>query len=64
MRWSHPFVILAVIYSALQGIFITALYTYAKTGTVPSGSDKDLIQNAFTPKQQAPAISEFFFLSS
>ena len=44
-------VILAVIYSAMQGIFVTALYTYAKTGTVPAAFDRDLIQNAFVPKQ-------------
>ncbi|HXX54891.1 MAG TPA: DUF6159 family protein [Methanoregula sp.] len=44
-------VILAVTYSAMQGIFVTALYTYAKTGTVPAAFDRDLIQNAFVPKQ-------------
>ncbi len=44
-------VILAVIYSAMQGIFVTALYTYAKTGSVPSAFNNDLIQNAFAPKQ-------------
>ena len=43
-------VLLAVIYYAMQGIFVTALYTYAKTGTVPSAFSKDLIQNAFAPK--------------
>jgi Family of unknown function (DUF6159) len=44
-------VILAIIASAMQGIFVTALYTYAKTGAVPSAFDNDLIQNAFVPKQ-------------
>ena len=44
-------VLLAVTYSAMQGIFVTALYTYAKTGSVPSAFDKNLIQNAFVPKQ-------------
>jgi hypothetical protein len=44
-------VILAVIYSAMQGIFVTALYTYARTGTVPSAFNRDLIENAFRPKQ-------------
>jgi hypothetical protein len=44
-------VILAIVASAMQGIFVTALYTYAKTGTVPSAFDRDLIQNAFVPKQ-------------
>jgi hypothetical protein len=44
-------VVLAVVYSAMQGIFVTALYTYAKTGTVPTAFNPDLIKNAFQPKQ-------------
>ena len=44
-------VILAVVASAMQGIFVTALYTYARTGTVPSSFNNDLIRNAFVPKQ-------------
>jgi len=47
-------VLLAVTYSAMQGIFVTALYQYAKTGTVPSAFDRDLIANAFRPKQAGP----------
>jgi uncharacterized membrane protein len=47
-------VILAVIYYAMQAIYVTALYTYAKTGTVPSAFHPDLIQNAFAPKQIGP----------
>jgi len=43
-------IILAVAAAAMQGIFVTALYTYAKTGTVPSAFDRDLIQNAFVQK--------------
>ena len=43
-------VILGVVAAAMQGIFVTALYTYARTGTVPSAFNKDLIQNAFIPK--------------
>ena len=46
--------ILAVLASAMQGIFVTALYTFAKTGSVPTSFDKDLIQNAFAPKQVGP----------
>jgi len=42
--------ILAIVASAMQGIFVTALYTYARTGTVPSSFNKDLIANAFVPK--------------
>ena len=47
-------VILAVVYYAMQAIYVTALYTYAKTGTVPSAFHPDLIQNAFAPKQIGP----------
>jgi hypothetical protein len=47
-------VLLAVVYYAMQGIFVTALYTYAKTGTVPAAFSRDLIQNAFVPKQSGP----------
>lgn len=43
-------VILAVIASALQGIFVVTLYTYAKTGQVPAVFRKDLIEQAFVPK--------------
>ncbi|MDO9549794.1 MAG: DUF6159 family protein [Methanoregula sp.] len=46
--------ILAVVASAMQGIFVTALYTYARTGTVPTSFNKDLIENAFKPKQGLP----------
>jgi len=41
-----------VLYSALRGIFVTALYIYAKTGTVPSVFSGDLIQGAFREKGQ------------
>jgi hypothetical protein len=44
-------IILAVVAAAMQGIFVTALYQYAKTGTVPSAFDRDLIANAFVSKQ-------------
>lgn len=44
-------VVLAIIASALQGVFNTALYIYAKTGTVPSAFSSDLISNAFIPKK-------------
>lgn len=43
--------ILAVVASAMQGIFVTALYTYAKTGRAPTSFNKELIENAFLPKQ-------------
>jgi hypothetical protein len=43
-------IVLAVVAAAMQGIFVTALYTYARTGTVPSAFRNDLIQNAFVQK--------------
>lgn len=42
--------VLAVVASAMQGIFVVALYTYARTGQAPSAFRKDLIQQAFVPK--------------
>jgi len=48
--------ILAVLASAMQGIFVTALYTYAKTGKVPDAFEPDLIRNAFVPKQNTGNI--------
>ncbi|NMB79816.1 MAG: hypothetical protein GYA23_12065 [Methanomicrobiales archaeon] len=47
-------VILAVVAAAMQGIFITALYTYARTGNVPKAFDRELIANAFVPKPGSP----------
>jgi Family of unknown function (DUF6159) len=43
-------IVLAVVAAAMQGIFVTALYSYARTGTVPSAFRSDLIQNAFVQK--------------
>lgn len=43
-------IVLAVVAAAMQGIFVTALYTYARTGTVPPAFNRDLIQNAFVQK--------------
>ena len=45
--------IVSVVSSAMHGIFVTALYTYAKTGTVPTMFGKGLLENAFVPKQPA-----------
>lgn len=44
--------ILAILASAMQGIFVVALYTYAKTGQVPSVFKRELVERAFTPKGQ------------
>lgn len=46
--------VLAIVASAMQGIFVTALYTYARTGAVPSSFNKELIENAFVPKTAGP----------
>lgn len=43
-------ILLAVTGFAMQGIYVTALYTYAKTGTVPAAFHRDVIQNAFVRK--------------
>jgi hypothetical protein len=43
--------VVAVVSSAMQGIFVVALYTYAKTGNVPEGFGKGVLENAFVPKQ-------------
>lgn len=37
--------------SALQGIFIAAMYQYAARGEVPEAFDGDILQSAFRPKQ-------------
>jgi hypothetical protein len=42
--------VVSVVSSAMQGIFVTALYTYAKTGNVPVAFDRGLIEGAFVPK--------------
>ncbi|MDD1660341.1 MAG: DUF6159 family protein [Methanomicrobiales archaeon] len=42
--------IVSVVSSAMQGIFVTALYMYAKTGNVPASFDRGLIEGAFVPK--------------
>ena len=47
-------VVLAIVASAMQGIFVSALYSYARNGTVPAGFNKDLIQNAFVPTHAGP----------
>jgi hypothetical protein len=43
-------IVLAVVAAAMQGIFVTALYTYARTGTVPQAFNPDLIRHAFVQK--------------
>jgi hypothetical protein len=42
--------VLMVIGSALQGIYNTALYLYAKNGTVPEAFTREIVETAFVPK--------------
>ncbi len=44
-------ILLFVMVNAMQGIFNTALYLYAKNGTVPDVFSKDLIEQAFRQKK-------------
>ena len=41
---------LAIVTSALSGIFRTALYLYAAEGRSPEGFSADFVQHAFAPK--------------
>lgn len=43
-------VLLGIVSSSLDGIFVTALYSYAKTGKVPSAYSPEVVKHAFTPK--------------
>lgn len=43
-------IVLFVMVNAMQGIYNTALYLYAKNGTAPDVFSKDLIENAFKEK--------------
>lgn len=47
-------VVLGIVTSAMQGIYVSALYTCARTGAVPAVFNKDLIQNLFLPKEAGP----------
>ncbi len=43
-------VVLGIISSSLDGIFVTALYNYANTGKIPSVYSPEVLTNAFRPK--------------
>lgn len=47
---------LAIVTSALGGIFRTALYLYAAEGRSPEGFSPDYVQNAFAPKGGKAAL--------
>ncbi|MBI2575581.1 hypothetical protein HYV84_00045 [Candidatus Woesearchaeota archaeon] len=42
-------VLLGILSSTLNGIFVTALYLYATTGKVPAGYSKEIVETAFVP---------------
>lgn len=44
-------VVSAVLYGALQGIFVAVMYRYATTGEVPDAIDRSLVEGAFVPKR-------------
>lgn len=46
--------VLAIISSAMQGIFTVALYTYAKTGSEPDVFEPGTISGAFAPQNPVP----------
>jgi len=49
-------VLLGVVFSALNGIFKTALYRFATTKQAPPGFDPELIQTAFRQKGSSPVV--------
>jgi hypothetical protein len=43
-------ILLMIVFSALQGVYVASLYRYATEGLPPSGFDKTLLDRAFVPK--------------
>lgn len=43
---------LAILFSALEGVYVASLYRYAIEGDVPPGFDKDTLADAFVPKRR------------
>ena len=43
-------ILLVILFSALQGIYVASLYRYATEGSAPDGFDKTLLDTAFVPK--------------
>lgn len=48
---------LGIVYSALHGIFVAALYVYAQSGQVPSGFQPGLVAGAFAPKKPKKGVT-------
>ena len=44
-------IFLAVLFTALEGVFVASLYAYATGGTTPDGFDSALLSQAFVPKR-------------
>jgi hypothetical protein len=44
-------IFLAVLFPALEGVFVASLYQYATQGTTPPGIDPALLSQAFVPKR-------------
>ncbi len=44
------FIGLFTVFSLMNSIFNTALYVYAESGKLPSGFNRDILQNAITPR--------------
>ena len=45
--------VLAILASAMQGVFVVALYLFAKTGRVPDAFDRGLVEGALAPRGRA-----------
>jgi hypothetical protein len=45
-------ILLSIVFSTLQQIFLAAVYQYAAQGTVPTGFSQSLVESAFTLKQK------------
>lgn len=43
-------VVSAILYGALQGIFVAIMYRYATTGEVPDAIDRSLVEGVFVQK--------------
>jgi hypothetical protein len=45
-------ILLSIVFSTLQQIFLAAVYQYAAQGTVPTGFSQNLVESAFKLKQK------------
>jgi hypothetical protein len=50
------FLTVMVVSSALQGIYVAALYRYATTGEVPEGYDPAVMEGAFAERKRLRKI--------